>query len=131
LLNDRKEKVRNLVEVAHSSVSSFEKQVQQGAMSEDDAKRAALGVLRTMRYDENEYFWVNDFTPTTVMHPIRPEHEGKPASAVKDPTGKQLFVAFVNAAKSASGAGFVDYIWPKPGSDDPEPKIAYVKTFAP
>ena len=71
-----------------------------------------------MRYDRNEYFWINDFTPTTLMHPIRPELEGKPMTEVKDPTGKLLFVEFVKVVR-ASGAGFVDYLWPKPGSDAP------------
>jgi methyl-accepting chemotaxis protein len=30
-----------------------------------------------------------------------------------------------------SGNGFVDYLWPKPGSDKPAPKITYVVGFAP
>jgi len=41
-----------------------------------------------------------------------------------------LFVEVVNTVK-ASGAGFVPYIWPKPGSDKPVPKVSYVKGFAP
>jgi methyl-accepting chemotaxis protein len=27
------------------------------------------------------------------------------------------------------GAGFVDHMWPKPGVDEPQPKISYVKLF--
>jgi methyl-accepting chemotaxis protein len=130
LMQDRQEKVRNLVEVAHTSVSHFAQQAREGRMSEDEARQAAIAAIRAMRYDKNEYFWINDFTPTTIMHPIRPELEGKPMSEVKDPTGKQLFVEFVRVVK-ASSAGFVDYLWPKPGSDAPVPKISYVKGFEP
>ncbi len=31
----------------------------------------------------------------------------------------------------AQGAGFVDYLWPQPGAEQPVPKISYVKGFAP
>src|SRR5256885_12551343 len=49
---------------------------------------------------------------------------------MKDPNGLHLFVAFVDMVKK-DGAGYVDYLWPKPGSADPEPKRSYVKGFAP
>ena len=130
LLQDRQEKIRNLVEVAHATITHFEKQARDGRMSQDDAKKAAMNAVREMRYDKNEYFWINDFTPTTLMHPIKPELEGKAMSEVKDPTGKVLFVEFVKVVK-ASGAGYVDYLWPKPGSEAPVPKISYVKGFEP
>jgi methyl-accepting chemotaxis protein len=130
LMLDRQEKIRNLVEVAHATVSHFEKQARDGKLPADDAKKAAMSAVREMRYDKNEYFWINDFTPTTLMHPIRPELEGKAMSEVKDPTGKVLFVEFVKVVK-ASGAGYVDYLWPKPGSEAPVPKISYVKGFEP
>src|SRR5690606_14900976 len=50
--------------------------------------------------------------------------------ANKDPTGKHLFVEFVRTVQ-ASGAGFVPYLWPKPGSENPVEKISYVKGFTP
>jgi methyl-accepting chemotaxis protein len=130
LMQDRQEKVRNLVEAAHATVAHFEKEGREGRMPMDDAKKAAMNVIRNMRYDKSEYFWINDFTPTTLMHPIRPELEGKSMAEVKDPTGKVLFVEFVKVVK-AEGAGFVDYLWPKPGSDKPVQKISYVKGFEP
>lgn len=127
---DRQEKIRNLVEVAHANVAHFEKLAREGKMPLEDAKKAAMNTVRDMRYDKNEYFWINDFTPTTLMHPIKPELEGKAMNEVKDPTGKVLFVEFVKVVK-ASGAGYVDYLWPKPGSEAPVPKISYVKGFEP
>ena len=65
-----------------------------------------------------------------VMHPIRPELNGKNLSLNKDPNGKPLFTEFVRTVE-ASGAGFVPYLWPKPGSDTPVEKTSYVKGFAP
>ena len=48
----------------------------------------------------------------------------------RNPTGKQLFVEFVDVVKS-KGSGYVDYQWPKPGKDAPQPKLSYVTGFEP
>jgi methyl-accepting chemotaxis protein len=125
LLSDREEKVRNLVEVAHSTVAHYEKQVAQGKLEAEEAKKLALGALREMRYDKSEYFWVNDLSNKMVMHPIKPELDGQDLSQFKDKNGKYIFIEFVNTVKSG-GAGFVSYVWPKPGFNDPVPKISYV-----
>lgn len=129
ILDERQQAVRQAVEVAYGIVAHFHARVAQG-MPEEDAKKAALAAVRTLRYSGNEYFWINDSTPVMVMHPMKPELEGKTLTGSKDPTGKPLFVEMVDIVK-ASGAGFVPYLWPKPGSDRLVPKVSYVKGFAP
>jgi len=130
LMRDRQDKVRNLVEVAHSTLAYYEKQARDGKMSVDDAKKAAMGVLKEARYDRSEYFWINGLDDTMIMHPIKPELDGKLLNQLKDKNGKLLFVEF-NTAVKTKGEGFVDYVWPKPGKDEPVPKISYVKGFEP
>ncbi len=130
LLNDRQEKVRNLVEVAHGVIAQHEKWVTDGKMPREEAQASALAVIRNMRYDGTEYFWVNDMAPKVLMHTAKPELEGKDMSAVKDPNGKLIFNEFVATVKN-NGKGFVDYYWPKPGEKDPVAKISYVMGFAP
>ena len=125
LLNDRQEKVRSLVEVAHTTVTHFERQAREGKLGSDEAKRLAADALRSMRYDKTEYFWINDPNAVIIMHPIRPELEGKDLSQFADKNGKRIFSEFSTTVKS-KGAGFVDYVWPKPGQDEPVPKISYV-----
>ena len=130
IMEERQNAVRQSVEAAHALVVHFHALVGKGKMAEEDAKQGAMAALRDLRYSGVEYFWINDMQPKMVMHPIRPELEGKDLSDTKDPTGQPLFVAFVNVVK-ASGAGFVNYMWPKPGSEQPVQKISYVKGFAP
>nr|WP_315847962.1 methyl-accepting chemotaxis protein [uncultured Rhodoferax sp.] len=130
LLQERQASVRQTVEVAHGVVAHFHDLSTKGKMSEDEAKKAAMAALKTLRYSGNEYFWINDMQPKMVMHPIRPELDGKDLAENKDPTGKPLFVAFVDVVK-AKGAGDVPYLWPKPGSDKPVLKVSHVKGFAP
>jgi methyl-accepting chemotaxis protein len=64
------------------------------------------------------------------LHPIEPELDGKNLSGSKAPNGKKLFVEFVNVCRN-KGRGFVDYMWPMPGYDDPVPKLSHVKLFKP
>ena len=130
LMEERKAALRQVVEVAYSIIAQNHERAAKGLVSENDAKRNALDAIRVMRYSGEEYLWINDMQPRMVMHPIKPDLDGKDLSDNKDPTGKRLFIEFVDTVK-ASGAGFVDYMWPKPGSDQPVEKVSYVKGFAP
>jgi methyl-accepting chemotaxis protein len=130
MIEDRKAKIRNLVEYAHSQLAFYDEQVKAGTMTLEQAQNLAKESLRKARYDEKEYFWLNDYHPKSVMHPIKPELQGKDMTDNKDPTGKQLYVEFVKVVK-ANGAGFVDYQWSKPGLTEPVPKLSYVKGYEP
>ena len=123
---------RQEVETAWSVAQTYYALAQKGAISVADAKREALATIGGLRYgkDMAGYFWVQDASPRMLMHPIKPELDGKDLSQEKDPTGKLLFVAFAQTAK-AHGAGFVSYRWPRPGAAKPVPKLSYVKGFAP
>ena len=128
LMEDRRLKTRNVVESVLGVVDYFHKQQQAGKLSEEEAKRQAMDSLRNVRYDGKEYFWVQDRNLVMLMHPIKPDMEGKSQAALKDPNGKLFFQEMENVVK-ASGKGFVDYLWPKPGFDQPAPKISYVAEF--
>ena len=86
--------------------------------------------VKSLRYNEKDYFWINDLTPRMVMHPFKPEMNGQDLSTYKDPTGKLFFVVMADLCKS-EGGGLVPYMWPKPGSDKPVPKFSFVKLFKP
>jgi methyl-accepting chemotaxis protein len=128
LLEDRKVNTKHVVETAYSVVDYFGKLADAGIMDKKSAQQQAIKLLKTLRYDDKNYFWINDYHPTMVMHPYKPELDGKDLSNNADPNGKKLFVAFVNKVKS-DGEGFVDYLWPKPGFDKPVSKISYVKGY--
>ncbi|HRP24527.1 MAG TPA: cache domain-containing protein [Thauera sp.] len=120
--------VQGQVEVAHGLIAHFEALERAGAMSRREAQEAARAALRGLRYQGSEYFWVNDSRPVMIMHPVRPELEGQSLGDSRDPRGKALFLEFVRVAQG-EGAGFVDYMWPKPGSEQPQPKLSFVKYF--
>jgi len=130
ILAERQGGVRQTVETAHGLAAHFHGLATQGKMTDGQAQGLALAAIRSLRYSGSEYFWINDMQPAMVMHPIKPELEGKDLSQNKDPTGKHLFVEFVNTVKQ-SGSGYVSYMWPKPGSEAPVQKVSYVQGFAP
>ena len=119
-------KTRHVVEVSWGILDYYAKQANTGAMPLEEAKRRVKESIRNLRYDNDDYFWINDAEPRMVMHPIKPEMDGKSLSEEKDPTGKRFFVEMAEVCRS-KGAGFVEYQWPKPGAPKPVPKISYVK----
>ena len=153
LLEDRKVKTRHLVESAHSLLGHFYAMQQKGLLSEEAAKDAAMQAIKALRYEEKEYFWVQDYTkpiPKMLMHPTVPALDGKVLDAEKFNCAtslqdgldspiqmtdgkKNLFVAF-NEATYKSGQGYVTYNWPKPKAgggttDELYTKLSFVKKF--
>ena len=99
-------------------------------MSTAEAQKRALSRISNLRYDQDGYFWINDLDARMIMHPMKPELDGKILLDFKDPDGVPLFAEFVRVVKE-SGSGFVNYSWPKPGAQAPQPKMSYVAGFAP
>src|SRR5260370_22036842 len=122
--------LKHLAELALGIVREEHAAAEKGDIAVADAQKRAMARLAALRYGNNDYFWINDMQPRMVMHPIKPEMNGKDLSTYKDPNGKTLFVDFVEAVRK-DGAGYVPYEWPKPGFDKPQPELSYVVGFAP
>jgi methyl-accepting chemotaxis protein len=130
ILDEKKTKTRHVVETAYGILQQYHALAAGGKMTTEEAKQMAMKAIGGLRYEEKEYFWINDMHPTMIMHPFKPEMDGQDLSDYKDPNGKHLFVEMVKTVENEK-AGFVDYYWPKPGAKDPVPKISYVKGFEP
>ncbi|WP_370295240.1 cache domain-containing protein [Pseudomonas benzenivorans] len=124
------EKTKHVVQGAAGILKHYQGLESSGALSREQAQQQAMDMIRGLRYAGQEYFWINDQTPTMIMHPTNPKLEGQHLSGFKDPDGKALFNDMVRISK-AEGAGQVDYRWPKPGSSEPLPKVSYVELFKP
>ena len=130
LLDDRMLKTQHVVESAYAVLEHFAEAETSGAMTGEQARHGAQEILRKMRYGDGEYFALMDFQGTIVMHPISPKLEGVDQSNVVDTNGK-MFFREMNQVATSRGHGFVEYLWPKPGSERPQPKLTYVKGFKP
>jgi methyl-accepting chemotaxis protein len=127
---EKQEQTKAVVELAYAVAAEQYAMESTGKISHQDAQAKAMNTIGTMRYGNGGYLWINDLQPAMVMHPIRPDLNGKDLTNYQDPTGKRIFVEFARVAGS-QGSGYVDYVWPKPGNSTPVRKISYVKEFAP
>ena len=93
LYAEKQDATRKTVEVAYSVVEHFAAQARRGTLPVPRTPSAhAIATLKHLRYDKDNYVWVNDLEPRMVMHPFKPELDGKDLSSNADPTGKKLFV---------------------------------------
>ncbi|MBF0125035.1 MAG: cache domain-containing protein [Magnetococcales bacterium] len=129
LLEDKQQMARVLVESAHSILEHFQRLEQQGKLSREQAQQQAKDAVRSMHYQKEDYFWINDMQPVMIMHPYKPELEGQNISQLKDPNGQALFVEFVRTVQQQQ-SGFVAYQWSKPGVDRPVDKLSFIKGFS-
>jgi methyl-accepting chemotaxis protein len=129
-LRDRQQLVRHQVESAGGVLQWAHGLEASGKASRAEAQALAKAAIARMRYGADEYFFINDMNVQMVMHPIKPALDGTDLRGFTDPNGKALFVAFVDKVR-ADKAGYVDYLWPRPGQDQPVDKLTYVAGFAP
>jgi methyl-accepting chemotaxis protein len=126
LLQNERNKLQLRVGAALTVVERYHALAQAGTMPEDDAKREALAVIESLRSKGgSDYLWVNDEHPTMLMHPHQTALNGKDLNSSTSADGKKIFVEMVKLAH-AGGGGFLDYTWPKPGTDGAVQKISYV-----
>jgi cytochrome c len=72
------------------------------------------------------YLFVDDFSGNVLVNPPDPKLEGENIIKMKDANGKLIIQAFIDLLKIQE-SGWVDYMWPKPGSDKPAKKLSYIK----
>ena len=71
------------------------------------------------------YIFVSGPDGTTVCHP-NTSLIGKATSEIVDANGMNVGDAILKAAMSPEGHGWVNYVWPRPGTPNPVPKSTYV-----
>ena len=121
MMEQKREMIRGLTDTACS------------LLDQCAAQARAISIISKLRYgpEGKDYFWINDMHPRMIMHPYRPDLDGKDLSNYADPKGKHLFLEFVKTVQD-NDAGYVDYMWQwKDNPDHIVPKISYVKGFEP
>ncbi len=129
----KKEMIKELTETTWSLLGTYRERELNGELSRAEAQKRAMLRIHNLRYgpEKKDYFWINDMVPRMVMHPYRPDLDGKDVSHFQDENGKYLFVEFVKVVQK-QGAGYVDYLWQwKDDASKISPKMSYIKGFEP
>lgn len=74
---------------------------------------------------KDAYIFVTDMEAVELVNPAFPNLEGRKLLDLKDTRGKYLNREMLDLIRSR-GAGWVDYMWPKPGESVSTEKSAYV-----
>jgi len=130
LLAERERQAKSMVEATYTLLEGLQARVTAGELTIAQAQNEARHAIKSIRYADNDYLWVNDLDHVMIEHPTSPKLVGKSQVDFKDADGKPLFQDIVTLAKN-KGEGAIDYRWPKPGFDEPVDKVSYVKLYQP
>ncbi len=130
ILEEKRLSTLYLSQVAVAVVNNYHSKVASGELDEAKAKQLALAELKSIRYKENDYYFVIDQQVTMLMHPFRPDLDGKDVADFKDKQGEPLFQNMADGVVD-DGSHSVFYNWPKPGATEEVPKVSHVELFKP
>ena len=130
LLKEKEHALASNLEQVTSLLASYQKGVLNGSLTPEEARRRGAERITDLRYDGGNYFWVQDTAGRMIVHPLKPELNGKDLSREKDINGV-TFLAEMGKVARDRGKGSLRYLWPKPGNDRPVKKLSCVELFRP
>jgi methyl-accepting chemotaxis protein len=121
LLASREEALRSHVEIAHSVIDTFVQRSLDGEISTDEAQEDAREAVRALSYDGDGYFFVLAPDDTAVVASDSSLEGVEFGSEDPGPLIHDL------NAEATDGSGYHRYEYPRPGEEDPAPKLSYVE----
>ncbi|MDF2154539.1 methyl-accepting chemotaxis protein [Vibrio sp. CAU 1672] len=124
-LSERESKLSAQVEVVVSLLDHYYQQ--RNELGSEAAKQQAIRAVETLRYDDNNYFWILTPELKVMLHPTKPELNGVNARDFKDGAGKYHWREMARIANTTR-SGFLDYQWKSPQGELKD-KISYVQLY--
>ena len=108
----------------------YERRARTGELTLEQAQTGAMDVIGTIRYLGDHYLWINNLDYVWLMHPVSPQLVGRDLRDLKDKAGKPFVQQLVEGVRS-NGSMRLEYLWPRPGASEPEPKLTEARGFKP
>ena len=121
MVAQRKTELRHVLDLASSIVQNGKRGVREG-LTLEQAQRNVAQRLAQLRYGADGYVGAFRDDYSLLVHPD-PKLVGTNVRETRDAEGKPIFEDLY--AQGKAGGGYVDYLFPRPGSDDALPKISY------
>ena len=129
MIEDRRAKLRALVEAAVNTVNRYGDLAAAGKMPAEEAQKTALAVLAGMNFDGKNYFLVFDRNGILKMHPTRKDDIGHNMLDPKHETSAN-YIGYLNAATTqAPLEGFSVFIGRRPGSTVNDTPKLFLSSF--
>lgn len=126
--------IKNEVDTAYYLLESYQRQASNKIMTDAEAQASARKAIKSLRYGDSGYFWIDQKDGALIAHPISTDQEGTNRLALKDPNGTELIKNIIDAATNGTNAGYSNYQWEKPqdaGTSILTLKRAYSRYFEP
>jgi two-component system NarL family sensor kinase len=120
ITNSRKQELKNYISLALSSIDHIYKNNNQ---DNDAAKELVIDILTNLEYGADGYFFVYKNNGDNVVHPRQSFRIGENWWDLQDQNGQFIIRDLIQNAKDK--AGFVEYVWEKPSSQEVVKKLAY------
>lgn len=130
MLEDRVGELRAVVQSVAGVAQSLEDQVAAHQLSREQAIEQFRKAVHAIRFDDGAgYVYAQTLDNLIVIHGVNAALEGKPSPA-KLSDGRDL-TDLIRATLTGANEGRVFYVFPKPGTTVPYPKVSYVTRFSP
>ncbi len=120
MMTQRQAELANYTAIARSAIRPFEAG---GSKSRRADPETAKRVLRSIEYGEDGYIFAYDYRGNNLVHPKKPQLEGKNLLSLQDRNGVMVIKDLIGAAKS--GGDTVSYLWDKPSAGREVTKLGY------
>ena len=129
-LDSYKSVISSEVQSAISITENYYELAQSGGLSEAEAQKKAMEVIRSIRYgdDNSGYLWIDGTNYTLLMHPILPDQEGNNRYELTDQNDVKIIQEIMKVAKEG---GYNEFYFTKSDGVTVAPKVAYSKEFEP
>lgn len=129
LIQDRKNKLVDVVEMARQALDRDREAAQKAGLSEADMLARSKALLSSLRFDEDDYFYAIGPDGTIQVH-ISPKLVGK--NNINTPDADGVFYTREEVELINRGAsGFIAFRFPRPGAKKPLPKLVYLASYQP
>lgn len=119
MLEDQKERIKLATHSMAMALGNMLREVKDEAERVNRIRAEVDDII--YENDKSGYFFVYKET-TNVAFPVAKKNEGKDLGDTRDKNG--VYVIRELWARAREGGGYVNYIWPKPGTGD-TPKLSY------
>lgn len=131
LYQERTREVQSVVEASVSEALAYQARVENGEMTKKEAQVAWEKNAVSVRFRDIEYLFAYTMEGINVVHGGKPSLKGTDMAGVTDPNGVKIIQEMVGVLRKEPKGGAFEYMWPKAGSDVPEPKLTYVALIQP
>ncbi|MFD2235443.1 methyl-accepting chemotaxis protein [Phaeospirillum tilakii] len=129
MIDDRIAKLHSMTDFAKDVVRTAHDRVQKGEIGREEAQTQVREMLRTVRFDKNNYIFIYTEDGLCLLSPGRPEREGKSVLGITDTNGLPYMKRMIEVAQAGGGALF--YHFKRPGTDKAVRLSSYSQMFAP